>query len=194
MRRLLTLLLILTLAAAAHAQEGGAVLSSGVSSRSESAQELYERALSFINARPENADLEKGFELLEKSAEAGNVEAKAYLGAAYMLGGNVEKNLDRAVRHLSDAAEKGAASAQYNLALCYENGLGVERDVDRAAELMRLSAQAGNAMAKEYLEETGRGGGESLGDQILLVLAVLVAAFVLSKLIRRIAGAKGKRL
>lgn len=53
-------------------------------------------------------------------AELGDSRAQTLLGEIYLMGENVERNIDVAKKWLSKAAEQGCAEAQYHLGRIYE--------------------------------------------------------------------------
>ena len=85
---------------------------------------------------------------VEARAEA---EEQFELGAMYITGYGVVKDLAEAARLYRLAADQGHAQAQYNLGAMYYTGKGVAKDVAQAARLFRLAADQGDAQAQDAL-------------------------------------------
>lgn len=100
--------------------------------------------------------------LLMESAYRGNTVAKYRLGKMYLLGEEVRKNVDVALRWLEEAAKDKNEYAEYLLGKLLLKGEEVERDVIRAEELLRRSAGQGNKYAAYTL------GKALLDGEILL--------------------------
>ncbi|WP_429037537.1 tetratricopeptide repeat protein [Aeromonas media] len=71
-------------------------------------------------------------EWLEKSSEAGCLDAKSLLGMMYVHGDCVKRHLRKGFSLTKEAAESGFSEAQYNLALMYFRGIGTRRDFKKA--------------------------------------------------------------
>ena len=82
-------------------------------------------------------------EMLEHSAENGDVEAQAILGGCYQSGELVGKDFKMAFKWLSVAAEKGHPMAQHSLGYLYLLGHGVPQNVAKAASWWKRSADQG---------------------------------------------------
>ena len=76
------------------------------------------------------------------------MHAQDNLGACYVNGTGVPKDLKEAVRYFRLAADQGDAQAQLYLGGCYLNGSGVLKE---AVRYYRLAADQGNAHAQRYL-------------------------------------------
>ena len=76
--------------------------------------------------------LEKAVYWWTKGAEGNSAEARAFLGACYMEGKGVQKDVSVGLRLIEIAASQGFGNACYMLAIAYEKGDGVERNYDVA--------------------------------------------------------------
>ena len=83
-----------------------------------------------------------------KAAELGIAEAQLQLGAMYMIGAGVEKDLSKAAEWLGKAAVQENFDAQYLLGLMYAEGEGVQQDYTEAAKWYRKAAEQGDADAQ----------------------------------------------
>jgi TPR repeat protein len=101
----------------------------------------------------EKQDYVEAVKWLRKSAEQGNADAQASLGAIYLFGKGVEQDYVEAVKWLRKSAEQGNADAQYNLGMAYDLGKGVEQDYVEAVKWYRRSAEQGDADAQYNLGE-----------------------------------------
>ena len=93
-------------------------------------------------------DEAEAVEWYRKAAEQGNAWAQIQLGAHYMNGEGVPKDLVKAVEWYRKAAEQGDASAQYSFGLRHYHGDGVVKDEAEAVMWWRKSAEQGNADAQ----------------------------------------------
>ena len=112
---------------------------------------LLNQALSEMEK--DKPDLEKVFELLEKSAELNNYEALYAIGTWYLHGRFVKKNTFLAVKYFIKSLEGNNSSAYYDLALCYEKGEGVKKNYKKAFECYLNAALLGD---DQSLYEVGR--------------------------------------
>ena len=81
-------------------------------------------------------------------AEQGVPTAQAALGAMYMDGLGVARNIPEALRWLGLAADQGMAAAQLRLGTLYLLGDGVPPDVTKAAQWFKAAADKGMAKAQ----------------------------------------------
>jgi len=88
---------------------------------------------------------------LRPLAEQDDPRAQALLGAAYMEGKGVAKDMVAAAGWLQLAADKGIKEAQFNIGVLYSNGEGVRQDFRRAAEYYTLAAKQGDPNAQMNL-------------------------------------------
>ena len=88
-------------------------------------------------------DAEK-LQLAIEMADGGNIEAAAYLGNQYYFGwGELELDLEKALKFLTLAAEGGHAVSQFLLGHMYGAGRGVERDSDIAFQWFLKASEQG---------------------------------------------------
>jgi TPR repeat protein len=109
----------------------------------------YKLGKAYIGGQGLLPDIPKAVFWLGKSAEQGNAEAQASLGALYELGtggpGNVRHDLHAAVYWYRKAAKQGLASAQQSLGAMYYQGRALPKDYAQAAAWFRRSAEQGDA-------------------------------------------------
>ncbi|MFI5000110.1 MAG: tetratricopeptide repeat protein, partial [Reyranellales bacterium] len=84
-------------------------------------------------------------------AQAGHARAQSNMGAAFLEGHGVERDLDKAVGWLRRAADQGDSGGQRNLALCYYEGWGVPQDQAVAARWYERAAEQDDADAQDML-------------------------------------------
>ena len=92
-------------------------------------------------------DVDEGYRLLLKSANAGNTNAMNSVGLCLADGEGVVKNPAEACRWYRQSAEKENHAGMYLLAKCLERGSGVGRDLQDAVRWYRSSAALGNSQA-----------------------------------------------
>lgn len=85
-------------------------------------------------------------ESLRAAAESNDFNAMYYLGTAYALGKEVEKNDEEALKWYLRAAPHNAEAA-FNAAMMYKDGLGTSTDVEKALELFCSASSQGVAAA-----------------------------------------------
>ena len=122
----------------------------------EQADEIYLKAKKW----QDDGNYKKAFELYQKAADMGSMDAVAGLGWCYYNGNGVEKDLEKALEYNSEAADAGVARAQNVLGVMYDLGEGVNKNKVKAAELYRLAANKGDANAQfnlGYMYEDGVG-------------------------------------
>ncbi len=99
-------------------------------------------------------DMGRAFELLGRSAEAGDPGGMCMLADFYYSGKLCQKDEKKMVFWLERAAEQDFGEAFAKLAFCHENGIGgLERDPARICGLYAKAAEAGNCMALVKLGE-----------------------------------------
>ena len=81
-------------------------------------------------------------ESLRTAAESNDFNAMYYLGTAYALGKEVEKNEGEALKWYLRASSHNAEAA-FNAAMMYKDGLGTSPDIEKALELFCDSASKG---------------------------------------------------
>lgn len=85
-------------------------------------------------------------ESLRAAAESNDFNAMYYLGTAYALGKEVEKNDEEALRWYLKAAPHNAEAA-FNAAMMYKDDLGTDTDIEKALELFCSASAKGIAAA-----------------------------------------------
>lgn len=88
-------------------------------------------------------NLDKAFEWMLPSAEAGNREAAYSIGVMYSRGDGVEQDYHAAASWYEKAALQGQAEAMNNLGNCYDEGAGVEQSDAKALEWWLQAAKNG---------------------------------------------------
>jgi len=83
---------------------------------------------------------QSSFTTLRSMAESGDVEAQSKLGAMYMSGDGVQKNLATGFRWSYRAALGGSATAARMVSNAYSSGLGVPQDQAAAFDWARIAA------------------------------------------------------
>ena len=78
-------------------------------------------------------------------AAQGNVEALMRMATKFENGGNVAKDINKAIELYKKAGNQGNVKAQLHLGDVYSKGLGVDKDEKEALEWYRKAAEAGNA-------------------------------------------------
>lgn len=89
--------------------------------------------------------------LWEALALQGVARAQSNLGAAFLEGRGVVRDVARAAEWLKRAAEQGDAGGQRNLAYCYSEGWGVPRDPVQAALWYEKAAMQNDADSQDML-------------------------------------------
>ena len=91
-------------------------------------------------------------ERLQKLAAQGNSFAQYRLGKLDLLGEDVPKDVDAAIRWLTASAEQDNQYAQCALGKFYLAGRDIPRDRDAAIRWLTLSAEQGNIYARFFLD------------------------------------------
>jgi TPR repeat protein len=97
-------------------------------------------------------------ELWAPLAHEGVARAQSNMGAAFLEGRGVPRDVEKAVDWLKRAAEQGDAGGQRNLAHCYHEGWGMPQDHAQAALWYEKAATQNDADAQDmlsYLKLTG---------------------------------------
>ena len=103
--------------------------------------------------------------LLQRAADAGDIDALEALSALYRQGRGVAQDLAKALDLLRQAADAKDASAQVQYAIALFNGEGVPKDETAAARYFLKAAAVGNPIAENRLARlyaSGRGIGRNL--------------------------------
>lgn len=96
-------------------------------------------------------DYEATYDWLKVAAESGHSQAQVALGALYMDGVGVEKNLEEAFGWTMKAAEQGNPSGENNIGYMYQTGAYVDLDYDKAFAWYQKAAEQGLDVAFDNL-------------------------------------------
>lgn len=102
-------------------------------------------------AAARKGDYELALSIWEPLARRGMARAQNNIGACFVDGLGVERDLDLARKWLTLAVDGGDPVARRNLATLYFKGEGVERDALRAADLYRAAALDGDGPSQDML-------------------------------------------
>ena len=111
------------------------------------AYEIYQKAKQW----QEVGNYQKAFELYNKAADMGNLDARAELGRCYLNGYGVQKDVKKALAYSSEAAEAGIARAQFDLGIMCYYGLGVPQNYFNSVAWYTKAAEQGDADAQNSL-------------------------------------------
>lgn len=93
-------------------------------------------------------EAQRGLQMLEGSARAGEGYSSLLLGSLYMAGIGVEKDCSKATSYLRNASKSAAPEANLLLGLSHLNGTCGKANREAGLALMRQSAAAGLPMAR----------------------------------------------
>jgi uncharacterized protein len=96
-------------------------------------------------------DIQEQIQLIKSLAAEGNPKAQHNLGALYLSGEGVEKNLDNALHWFRLAAEQGLVVAQHNLGSLYLQGTGMPADPIEAVHWFLQAAMQGDPRSQYSL-------------------------------------------
>lgn len=88
----------------------------------------------------------------KKAARAGHTDALYDLGAAYLEGKVLKKNLKKAAKSFEEAAEKGNPRAAYTYGVLLLQGNGVKRDHIAARKWLKMALDSGISEAQKALD------------------------------------------
>ena len=97
--------------------------------------DYYENALYF-----KDINKEYSFDMMEKAAERGIVEAQEYLADKYFWGKEVPKDEEKAMYYLKLCAEKDNAASMYYIGRLYLFGENIERDDEKGVLWLEKAA------------------------------------------------------
>lgn len=100
----------------------------------------------------EQGRITEAVEWYEQASARGNQYADYRLGKLYLIGKNVPKDVEKAVRHLTASAEAGNQYAQYTLGKLYLMGQDIPKDREQAFYWFTQSAEQGNEYAQFFLD------------------------------------------
>ena len=92
-------------------------------------------------------DFDKGLELAQKAADAGNARGMFLVGRCYNFGQGVNQSYQKAAEWYQKSADLGDSWAMGNLGSLYEYGSGVSQNYQKALDLYLKSAELGNSDA-----------------------------------------------
>ena len=95
--------------------------------------------------------LSKEVRALHQKAEQGDAEAQLRLGAMYIDGRGVTKDVTKALEWYHKSADQGYVKAQNVLGWVYGQGLGVPSDHEEAVKWLRKAADQGSVPARVAL-------------------------------------------
>ncbi len=134
--------------------------------RSRQADEGLREAIRLVNGQGGATDQAKARPLFEAAAQAGRVEAMAWLGRMHLNGLGVIQDNQKAAEWFGRAAEAGDVASMAQLGLLYQNGQGVEQNQSRAREWLEKAANAGHVQSIHNLGtlyHNGQGAAQDLG-------------------------------
>ena len=108
---------------------------------------LAELGVLYSNGQGVENDPEKALELVERSAELGNLRGLTIAGVFHTYGLGTEKDVSKGMELLNQAANQGFAEAMEYLADAYLQGLDGEVDQAKALELYEKAARNGRRRA-----------------------------------------------
>jgi hypothetical protein len=110
--------------------------------------------LCFYHGHGVKQNHDKGVQLLQESADKGDMEA-AYCCGMYYYSQTIQKtDYEKAVQYFKVAAEAGHIDAQFRLGYCYRKGYSVKSDDHMAEKWFRKAAAQGHTGAQSYLHQT----------------------------------------
>ena len=81
---------------------------------------------------------------IEKLAENGDSNAQFFVGRAYLLGKDVNKDTQKALKFLKKSSEQGNSTSQVVLATAYLGKIGIKENYDEAVKWFKKSAEQGD--------------------------------------------------
>lgn len=107
------------------------------------------------------------FDVYEKAANEGFIEAQYILGTLYYDGKIVEQDYKKAIFWFKKAGNKGHRRSQYILGFIFHNGEGIDRDYKKAIKWYKKAANQGDIKAQYTLEIMFCNGEEVNQDKIV---------------------------
>ena len=104
-----------------------------------------------IAYQPEASATERNLSKIQTGAERGSILKEIELGAAYLSGKGVARDLKQAAYWYEKAANSGDPGAQLEVGYFYQAGIGVDRDPAQAAKWFERAASSGLPSAKVNL-------------------------------------------
>jgi TPR repeat protein len=124
------------------------------------AQDIYDQGVAVLRTNLTSAATEEALILFRSAAEKGNPSAQHALGAAYLGGLGVKKDVALGLAWLEKSAAQKNPEALFKLASLRARGIELPRDDAKAAELARAAAEQGHVEAEYNLASlyaTGQG-------------------------------------
>ncbi|MEQ8369528.1 MAG: ankyrin repeat domain-containing protein [Alphaproteobacteria bacterium] len=116
-------------------------------------QEQRLRTLAERSAVADREAAAQSIQRLRRLADQGFAHAQYALAERYLLGGDVEQDIDEARRLLRDASRQDFAPAQELLATLSASGVGKPRDLGEAVALLDQAAANGSDTARQLRQE-----------------------------------------
>ena len=124
----------------------------------EEAAKLFNLAYDYEEGNGVPKDNQKAFELFQKAANLGDINAMFETGAHYYFGKGTPQDTSQAFAWCKKAAEKGQIYAMDWIGECYRDGEGVVQNIQKAIEWFEKSAEGGNGWASLNLGRMYRDG------------------------------------
>lgn len=122
--------------------------------RSDDPRALYLLGQCYANGRGIQRDVEQAFNLFERAARLGDLDAKHDLAVMIMNPpSGVEANPRYAASLLKEGAQAGNVNCMHSYARCLWEGAGVRKDQDEALKWFRKAAAQGHQGAARWLAE-----------------------------------------
>lgn len=132
------------------------------------AEAAYSLALFYLSQKERKP--EEALALLNQSAERGFPTAIADLAKIYLRGGgDLPKDVKKAISLLQAGADRGVAEAQFLLGTEFQEGSSVPKDEKKAFEYYQQAANGGHAAASNqvgYCLENGVGVGKNIAQAV----------------------------
>jgi len=107
----------------------------------------------------------KGYALIRKACEAGNVDAMTLLLKMFFSGEYTDMTPEQAAKYAEKASAAGIPDAQLYYGTAYMDGIGVPKDPVKAVSLFRAAADQGSGEAENslaYMYLNGQGVGKDV--------------------------------
>lgn len=135
-------------------QPGDAEKAVAILKRSDDPRALYLLGQCYANGRGIQRDVEQAFNLFDRAARLGDLDAKHDLAVMIMNPpSGVEANPRYAASLFKEGAQAGNVNCMNSYARCLWEGAGVHKDQDEALKWFRKAAAKGHQGAARWLEE-----------------------------------------
>jgi len=125
----------------------------------------------------DKSKIHDGIYWLKQSANLGFISAQEYLGLIYLVGRNIDRDNDQALKYHLMAAKQNHLYSQYALGQIYHYGMGQEKDLKKAIKYYLMAANGGYAEASFKLGEIYRHGTGLDKDLKKAIKYYLMAAY-----------------